>query len=244
MTNILCLDIEAVVDQAVWTPPPDKIDAFAPPYAWRPICVGMVLLESAAAGLQVRRIGAIDEQDQDECALLARFAGTLDKLRPTLVTWNGRAYDLPVLMLRSLRYGIRHPGYYQSRDMRYRFTEDGHCDLMDAMSDYGASRALGLDGMAKLVGLPGKIGTLDGAAVGEAYAAGRLGEITTYCLGDAVSTAFLWLRWQLLKGTMDLKFYQASARALLVACEAEPRLGPLVAAMDRPTLLLERELAA
>lgn len=242
--NVLCLDIEAVVDAAVWSPPDDKPDAFAPPYAWRPVCIGLVLLEDLPAGLQARRIGAID--DADEATLLGKFAATMEKLRrPTLVTWNGRAYDMPVLMLRSLRYGIGQPSYYQSRDTRYRFTEDGHCDLADAMADYGATRGtLGLGGMSKLVGLPGKVGDVAGASVAEAYAAGRLEEITTYCIGDAVSTAFLWLRWQLLKGVTSLDRYQASAAALLTACEAESRLGPLVAAMDRRVLLLERELAA
>ena len=243
MTTFLCLDIEAVVDPTAWTPPADKPDTFAPPYAWRPICIGLVLLEDTAPGLEVRKVGALD--DPDEATLLGKFAALLEKLRrPTLVTWNGRAYDLPVLMLRSLRYGIRQPAYYQPRDVRYRYSEDGHCDLADAMGDYGATRALGLEGMSRLIGLPGKIGDVAGATVGEAYAAGRLEEITTYCIGDAVSTAFLWLRWGLLKGAVDVDRSQASAGTLLAACEYVPRLRPLVAAVDRRVLLLEREQPA
>jgi 3'-5' exonuclease len=234
----LCLDIEAVVDLSVWTPPEDEPDQFAPPYAWRPICVGLVLLDDGSAGVTAKRIGAID--DADERALLVRFGNAIGHLERSfcVVTWNGRAYDLPVLMLRSARYGLSHPWYYQSRDTRYRFSEEGHLDLCDAMGDYGASRRLHLDGMARLIGLPGKFGDVTGASVGQAYAAGRLAEITSYCIADAVSTAFLWLRWRLLKGE-SLDWYQAAAGRLMHACDAEPRLTEFCARVDRRVLLLE-----
>lgn len=240
--KFLVLDIEAVVDTSVWTPPAAEPDQFAPPYAWRPICVGMVLLDTVGdddVSFVCRRIGAIVEQP-DEQALLSKFIATITRLeRPCVVTWNGRGYDLPVLMLRSLRYGIAHPWYYQQRDARYRYSEDGHLDLKDAMSDFGACPKLDLDGMGKLIGCPGKFGDVQGASVGEAYAAGRIEEIASYCIGDAVTTAFLFLRWQLLKGAMGLDGYQAAARDLLGNCKGEPRLGQWVARVDREALLLE-----
>jgi predicted PolB exonuclease-like 3'-5' exonuclease len=239
---VLVLDIEAVVDDALWTPPADKPDAFAPPFAWRPICIGLALLDGDASGLSVRKLGVLD--DAQEPDLLRRIA-QVGARRPHLVTWNGRAYDLPVLMMRSLRYGIVHPWYYGSRDMRYRYTEDGHCDLKDAMGDFGAVSGLHLDGMAKLIGLPGKFGEINGAGVAAAYAQGRLEEIGSYCMGDAVQTAFLWLRWQLLKGEATPEWYRAGAGRLLEACAAEPRLKDLAARVEHDVLLLEqREKAA
>lgn len=249
----LCLDIEAVVDPSLWTPPPDEPDQFPPAYAWRPICIGMVLLEESRAGIVTRKIGAYEVAtfagaDARERLLLEQFRGAVETLgAPCLVTWNGRAYDLPALMLRSLRYGIAHPWYYQSRDTRYRFSEAGHCDLADAMGDYGASRRLHLDGMAKLIGLPGTFGDIDGSKVGEAYAAGRLEEIVGYCISDAVQTAFLFLRWQLLKATITVEGYRAAAYDLLSHCQADGRLhAGFVALVDRGVLLLEQagEVAA
>jgi 3'-5' exonuclease len=241
--KFLILDIEAVVDTSVWTPPAAEPDQFAPPYAWRPICVGMVLLEMdarpPAPSVVTRRIGAIFEGGNEQ-SLLDKFAETITRLeRPCVVTWNGRGYDLPVLMLRSLRYGIAHPWYYQQRDARYRYSEDGHCDLKDAMSDFGACSKLGLDGMGKLIGCPGKFGDVTGASVAEAFAQWRFDEITSYCIGDAVTTAFLFLRWQLLKGTMGHDSYRAAAGDLMARCEGEARLGQWVARVNRRVLLLE-----
>jgi predicted PolB exonuclease-like 3'-5' exonuclease len=238
--KFLVLDIEAVVDPTLWTPPDDDPTQFAPPYAWRPICIGLALLEGDGKGIVTRRIGAIEIVLGDEHHLLVKFAELIVRLeRPTVVTWNGRGYDLPVLMLRSLRHGIAHPWYYQQRDVRYRFSEEGHCDLKDAMSDHGASTRLDLDGMGKLIGCPGKFGDVQGANVGEAYAAGRIEEIVSYCIGDAVTTAFLFLRWQLLKGAMGHDAYRAAAATLLFQCEHEPRLKEWCARVDQKVLLLE-----
>jgi len=254
----LILDIEAVVDPSVWTPPeppaeagaidtpyPPRPDAFAPVFAWRPIVIGLVLLRDAPAGVEVEKIGAVEENGGGEHELLERFHQVVMKLgQVTIVTWNGRGYDLPVLLLRSLRYGFRAPWYYAPRDTRYRYNETGHCDLMDAMGDYGAVRSLGLDGMARLIGLPGKPQGADevtGKNVGAAYAAGRLREITDYCIADAVQTAFLWLRWQRLKGAgpAEATWYETSAKRLLEACDHDERLTRLVTGVDRRVLLLE-----
>lgn len=237
----LVIDIETVVDPAIWSPPADDPDAFAPIPAWRPVCIGMVLLEATPAGLEVRKVGAIDEPD--ERTLLERFHETTARTDPAMVTWNGRGFDLPVLTLRALRYGFQLPWYFRTRGTRY---TGQHVDLMDAMGDFGACRALGLDGMARLIGLPGKPRGADevtGKNVAAAYAAGRIGEITAYCMADAVQTAFLWMRWELLRGTragVTLGWYRQAAGDLLRACEVDARLGGLVASVDRRVLLLER----
>jgi 3'-5' exonuclease len=261
--KFLVLDIEAVVDPTLWTPPADDPTQFAPVYAWRPICIGLVLVEQDpdSGDIVTRKIGSIvadpaiadrgaeemgsyewpaPDPDDLERSILVRFAETIARLeRPTVVTWNGRGYDLPVLMLRSLRHGITQPWYYQQRDVRYRFSEEGHCDLKDAMSDHGASTKLDLDGMGRLIGCPGKFGDVQGANVGEAYAAGQIEEIVSYCIGDAVTTAFLWLRWQLLKGAMGHDSYRAAAGELLGKCEGEARLREWCTRVDRKVLLLE-----
>jgi DNA polymerase elongation subunit (family B) len=249
--STLVLDIEAIRDLRVWSPPEDSPDAFPPPYAWRPICVGCVLLEGDRSAGLVRtvRVGVVEGEDEHsrvdthEREILRSFSEFVAERHPAIVTWNGRRYDLPVLMLRSMRAGLPQPWYYGSRDVRYRYTEDGHCDLADAMSDYGSSPPLSLDGMAKLIGLPGKFGDIDGAGVAEAFAAGRQHDIGSYCMADAVQTAFLWLRWQHLAGRMELESYRRSAEDLLLACRRSGRLDELVERIDREVLLLEKEAA-
>lgn len=265
--KFLVLDIEAIVDASIWTPPdppdawqldgwvgrrgydgypldgvtaqPPTPDAFAPPQAWRPVCIGMVLLEPGPGGIVTRKIGALEEPDERD--LLVRFGETVSRLAPvTLVTWNGRAYDVPALVFRSLRYGLTQ-GWYPAT--RHRYNEERHLDLMDSMGNYGACRSLKLDEMARLIGLPGKPRGADevsGKNVGPAYAAGRLPEIVAYCVADAVQTAFVWMRWSLLRGAIGLDEYRNGAAMLLDACDHDARLGGLVASVDRRVLLLEQ----
>lgn len=250
-SKVMVLDIETVRDPGVWTPPADDPEAFGPPFAHRPICVGCVQLERETTGygaVASARLGVIDADPElhtaaRELEVLRRFGQYVATHRPALVTWNGRRFDLPVLMLRSLRAGMGHAWYYASRDTRYRYSEDGHCDLADVMADYGSAPSLGLDGMAKLIGLPGKIGDFDGAGVGQAYQDGRLEEIGDYCLADAAQTAFLWLRWQRLTGRFPLEDYRSSAEVLLEACRASGRLDEMIARLDRGVLLLEEPAA-
>lgn len=203
----IVLDIETIVDKSLWTPP--EPDAFPPPYACKPIVLGYVEFDSD----KPPRIGSIIGPEE----FILR---TLSEMAPgkNIVTWNGRRFDLPVLMLRSLRYGIGQSWYYTSRTARYRYSEDGHCDLADAMSDYGATTGLGLDAMARLIGLPGKVGDVTGASVGQAYAEGRIEAISLYCELDAVQTALLWLRWLHLRNAITPEACRLRILGLLSQC--------------------------
>ena len=108
-------------------------------------------------------------------------------------------FDLPVLASRCLRHGFPFRYYYQARDVRYRFSPDGHLDLMDFIADFGAARSSRLDVVAKLCGMPGKVG-VDGKDVGPLVHAGRIEQVRNYCLCDVVQTAGVFLRVQLAAG--------------------------------------------
>lgn len=258
--RVIVLDIEAVPDTSIWTPGPpadavfrggvaggpaftgtisDQRDHFYPPHAQHVIALGFVIFDVGplvSSPARTLKVGAIEA---DEPGILSKFADGQNGGNPmTVVTWNGRHFDLPTIVLRSMHHGIPCAWYYAGRDNRYRFSEDGHCDLADCMADYGAAPRLNLDGMAKLIGLPGKIGDIHGSNVAAAFEAGRLAEITAYCIADAVQTAFLWLRWQWHTGKQDRAEYLAGARGLLAACETDERLREFCARVDRPRLLL------
>ncbi len=151
--------------------------------------------------LNLKRFGTIGE-GKDEAGMLSDFADFVGARQPHLVTWNGRGFDLPVLLLRSLRHGLSWPWYYQGRDYRYRYSEQGHLDLCDFLSDHGAARMTSLDGAARLIGLPGKDG-VDGSQVEGLFNAGQIEALRRYCLHDVAQTAFLFLRYRLLVGQLD-----------------------------------------
>jgi len=233
--GFLILDIETVPDPALYSPPasgPGAERPFPPPFAHRPIALGVLWLDEAFA---FQRLGIIGEgkEEPEQLADFARFVG--DK-QPTLVTYNGRGFDLPVLGLRCLRWGVPLPFKYDD-GFAHRYRQGGHIDLCDLLSDHGATRSMKLDDVAKLIGLPGKVG-VDGSQVEALYNSGQLELIKNYCLSDVVQTAFLLLRFRLLQGLLALETYRTVAAALLERLLPDPRLAPLMERIDRPRLLL------
>ncbi len=237
--GFLTMDIETVPDASLYTAPdtpPGQEKPFPPIFAHRPVAIGVLWL---GPDLAFRRLGIIGEGEPEPGQLKA-FSEFMSTRTPTLVTWNGRGFDLPVLVLRSLRHGVSMPWYYQRRDVRYRFSDEGHLDLADALSDRGATKMLSLDNAARLIGLPGKMG-LDGSQVEGLHLAGKLEEIRHYCLTDVIQTAFLLIRYLLLSGQQPKDTARAGLTGLLEALDADGRFGELLKTTDTDRLLLSVE---
>src|SRR5687768_16837606 len=118
--SYLIMDIETVPDAELHTPPepaPGVEKAFPPLYACKPIVIGVMWLDEQ---LCCKKMGTIGE-GKDEAGMLAAFADFVGNRKPHLVTWNGRGFDMPVLLLRALRHGVSMPWYYEERDYRYRY---------------------------------------------------------------------------------------------------------------------------
>lgn len=227
----LVLDIETVPDAARWEKPADRPDAFPPNWAMQIVVIGHLWLDHQYRLLEMGTFVG------DERALLASFSQRVDASRPTLVTYNGRGFDLPVIAARALCHGIPLPWYYKDRSVRSRYTDDGHLDLCDWLADHGATRAGSLDALARLIGLPGKVG-VDGSQVEGLYAAGQLDAIADYCLSDVAQTAMLLLRFRLLQGALAPDDYRERAAALLAGIAADARVAPIARDADRAQLLL------
>lgn len=115
-----------------------------------------------------------------------------------LVTFNGRAFDMPLLELAAFRYGFPARDYFQNSRNRF----NGPIDLCDWMTNFGASRlAGGLDLLAKLVGKPGKMG-VSGDQVYDLHRAGKVQAVSDYCLCDTLDTYFVFLRTRVLTGDL------------------------------------------
>ncbi len=169
--------------------------------------------------------------------MMADFADFMGKWRPHVVTWNGRGFDLPVLALRALRFGLDFRWYYRGEGYRYRFSEEGHLDLCDFLSDHGAAKMTSLDGAARPIGLPGKDG-VDGSQVEGLYHAGQLEALRHYCLSrrraDRVPVPALPAGVRRARS----RRLPRAASGMLAALETDGRFGRLLDGVDRQRLLL------
>jgi DNA polymerase III epsilon subunit-like protein len=125
-----------------------------------------------------------------EPVFLAEFWKAIARFQ-RFVTFNGRCFDGPFVMLRSALLGI--PA--TKNLVGYRYATRPHTDLLDVLSFFGATRKWNLDFACKAFGVDSpKEHGMDGFSVGPYYKAGRLREIALYCRRDVEATARLFQR--------------------------------------------------
>ena len=177
------------------------------------------------------RVWSLAEPEQSEAEIIQRFFDGIEKFTPQIVSWNGGGFDLPVLHYRGMLHGVSAPRYWDmgegdyadSRDFRYnnyisRY-HSRHLDLMDLLALYQPRANAPLDDLAKLMGLPGKLG-MDGSAVWGAWQEGRIDEIRDYCETDVVNTFLVYLRFQRLRGVLTAKAFDAETKVVREALES------------------------
>ena len=105
------------------------------------------------------------------------------------VTFNGRQFDVPFLLQRSLILGVK-----PSRNLdSSRYSVKPHCDLMDILSLFGATRPFSLAFWCRTLGIKDPKGEgIDGSLIGQLYGEGRYRDIAQYCLKDVVATVELF----------------------------------------------------
>ncbi len=232
MIPTLVFDIETVPDVAglrrVHSLPLDLTDAdvlewalqqrraatgneFLPPYLQRVVAIACALREDGSL-----RIASVGTAGDSEAELIRRFFDLIERHTPQLVSWNGGGFDLPVLCHRALIHGLTASKFWDwgDDDRDFRFNSylsryhTRHLDLMDVVALYQPRNYAGLDAMARLAGFPGKIG-LGGAEVRSAFESGGIEEIRRYCESDVLNTYLLYLRFQLLRGTLSMDEHAA-----------------------------------
>ena len=124
----------------------------------------------------------------DEKVFLAEFWSAISRFH-RFVTFNGRGFDGPFLMLRSAALGIP----VTKNLVGYRYAVRPHTDLLEVLTFFGASRKWNLDFACKAFGIESpKEHGMDGYSVGPYYRSGRLREIALYCRRDVEATARLF----------------------------------------------------
>jgi len=118
----------------------------------------------------------------------------------SIITFNGRTFDIPFIYLRSALLNVR----ISRKDwLGYRFQTEPHCDLLEQLTFYGvsgrdgAARRFNLDFYCKAFGIPSpKSHGITGMDIGRLMAEGRARDVAEYCLGDVLATVKLYSIWK------------------------------------------------
>ena len=110
------------------------------------------------------------------------------------VTFNGRGFDVPYLVVRSGILEVK----VTCDLLGNRYRTDVHVDLYDQLAFQGAAnRRFNLDLVCRAFGIESpKSEEAHGYKVQEMWEAGRGADIARYCYGDVVATAELYRRWK------------------------------------------------
>jgi predicted PolB exonuclease-like 3'-5' exonuclease len=169
-----------------------------------------VVVAKVAADFRLIDVVALDEPQFRSHIITEHFwRGWEAYRRPTLVSFNGRTFDLPLLELSAFRFGVSAPGWFSTTVKTYeqprnRYNTEAHLDIHDVLTNFGASRfSGGLNLVANLLGKPGKM-DVQGYMVQDLWNEGRLAEINDYCRCDVLDTYFAFLRTMVLLGQLKL----------------------------------------
>lgn len=184
---------------------------FLPLHLQRVVAISVVFRSQDK--LQVWSIG--DEQS-DEPELVQRFFDGIEKFSPTLVSWNGGGFDLPVLHYRAMLHKIVADRYWETGDSDNSFRwnnyinryHERHSDVMDMVAMFQGRAVAPLDEVASLYGFPGKMG-MSGAKVWDAFKDGEIAAIRNYCETDVLNTWLVYLRFELMRGHLDQPMYDS-----------------------------------
>jgi predicted PolB exonuclease-like 3'-5' exonuclease len=189
---------------------------FLPHYLQQIVAISVVL-----AGPDEVKVWSLGEEDSNEKDLITRFFAGLEKYTPTLVSWNGAGFDLPVLHYRALLHGVQAKCYWDTGEGDPQFKWNNylnrfhmrHLDLMDVIAGYQNRAFAPLDTLSTLLGFPGKQG-MSGGQVWDAYCDGKIADIRHYCETDVLNTYLVYLRFQFIRGLLTEQAHQQSLDAV------------------------------
>ncbi|MDT8375123.1 MAG: 3'-5' exonuclease [Mariprofundaceae bacterium] len=201
-----------------------------------------LICEPGEEGIEmvVRRIASGGDKKSSEAELLDGFFSLIEKRAPRLVSFNGRGFDIPVLKYRAMAHSLSCPRWFsegdrwKNYDARYDLTY--HIDLLEVLSDFGASARCSMHEVASAFGIPGKLDTA-GDDVRGMFEAGEIEAIRNYCETDVCTTLLTLLRWQLFSGALPEGAYARAVLGVRNYLEGEatdrPHLGRFLSVWDQ-----------
>lgn len=170
------------------------------PFTANLICIGLLNTETEGSivlfkseseeewGVEEKKITYKGNSEVEILRLFWNFISKTDKV----ITFNGRNFDIPFLMLRSALLGVK-PSINLIHN-RYNITN--HIDLLDQFTFYGITRKFNLDFYCHAFGITSpKSKGISGMEVKELYKAGKVKDIAVYCGEDIKATYKLYKIW-------------------------------------------------
>ncbi len=127
-----------------------------------------------------------------EAEIIQKFWNAV-KTYDQFITFNGRGFDCPFIMIRSAANRIK-----PARNLMPNRYNSTHIDLFDCLTFHGASkRKFSLDIWCRAFGIKSpKTEGITGYEVKDLYKSGRYVDIARYCVGDLIATKELLLIWE------------------------------------------------
>ncbi len=124
--------------------------------------------------------------------ILEKFWSTVKSYKE-IVTFNGRGFDCPFILVRSAVHKIK-----PTKDLMPNRYNGSHIDLLDQLTFYGASRRrFSLDMWCKTFGIKSpKEGGITGYDIKDLFTNKRYTDIARYCFGDIKATKELFHYWE------------------------------------------------
>ena len=184
-------------------------------------------------------VWSLGDPESDEKEIVERFFSGIEKYTPTIVSWNGKGFDLPVLHYRALLHGIVASRYWENGEHDNTFKWNNylsryharHTDLMDVLAGFEMRAYAPLDEIASMLGFPGKMG-MSGAKVWDEYQSGNILGIRNYCETDVLNTYLVFLRFELMRGNLSHQEYMDECGLVrsVLGAENKPHLNEFLSA--------------
>jgi 3'-5' exonuclease len=157
---------------------------------------GAVLYETEGSNVSLVTKNDFSFKPRTEAAMLQDFwrgARSYD----TFVTFNGRSFDVPFLILRSIAHGITPSINLLEGRYFYQQHEARHVDLADQFTFYGATyRRSPLHLYCRAFGIPSpKSHGVSGDDISTLFRTHRYDDIASYNADDVIATTALYEKW-------------------------------------------------
>jgi predicted PolB exonuclease-like 3'-5' exonuclease len=151
----------------------------------------LVLYQGSEDEEQVFDDNSIKYKPLSEVEMITTF-WSYAKQAKRIISFNGKQFDIPFLMLRSAIHKIKPSKNY----IKNRFESKEHIDLIDKFTFMGLTRKFNLDFYCKSFGIKSpKASGITGMDVKEMYKSGKVKELALYCADDVRATYELFKYW-------------------------------------------------